>query len=111
MGISGKKIDVTPLSNSNVKQSTSNKFWKVFQTKPTSFNIEDIVKCFIVKQDNLPEDRSQFKINYLTDQTVQSLKFESSTDIANKIVNKLNHLMEMRSSKPGQRNELLKVKK
>lgn len=103
LGISGKKVDVTPLSNPNVKP-TSSKIWKYFETKPTSFNVEDIVKCFITKAD-LPDDKVFFKINYLSGQTEQSLKFESSSDIANKIVNKLNHLMEMRSSNLRKRNE------
>ena len=100
LGISGKKVDVTPYSNPNVKQAP-NKFWKVFQTKPTSFNVENIVECFIVNKapDNLPEGRSLFKISYSDgNHGRQSLKFECKTDTANKIVKKINYLMEMRST-------------
>lgn len=101
LGISGKKVDVTPYSDPNVKQAPTNKFWKVFQTKPTSFNVEHIVECFIVSKapDHLPEDRSLFKISYSDGHGhKQTLKFECNTSEAHKIVKKINYLMEMRST-------------
>ena len=99
LGISGKKVDVTPYSNPNVKQAP-NKFWNLFQTKPTSFNVENIVECFIPNKapDIFPEDRSLFKISYSDGGHKQTLKFECDIETANKIVKKINYLMKMRST-------------
>ena len=114
LGVSSKKIDVTPYSNPNLKQ-TSNKFWKVFQPKPITLNLESITECFLSKsqQENSTavEDKSLFKINYFNGHSIHTLKFESTSDIASKIVNKINYLMQMRNTNSRKRNELLKVKK
>lgn len=99
LGISGKKVDVTPLDTNQKPQP--NKFWKVFQTKPTSFNVEDINQCFIVDKppEHLPADQSLFKISYSDGHGhKETLKFQCDTDTANKIVKKINYLMEMRST-------------
>lgn len=119
IGISGKKVDVTPNNNPNANKQTSNKFWKVFQPKPTSFNIEKIYDCFIVdkKQDNLPENRSMFKIQHLNEDSMQTLKFEGDTEVVNKLVNKLKYLMMMYSTTSHTnksndlKNDWMKIKK
>ncbi|RWS26034.1 target of rapamycin complex 2 subunit MAPKAP1-like protein [Leptotrombidium deliense] len=89
LGISGKKVEITPLPS-----KSSSKLWS-WQPKAATYNVESIAECEVVKQST---EKSTFKLVYHTGSEFQSQKFEADRKIAEEIVKKLQCIMQMRSS-------------
>jgi hypothetical protein len=51
LGISGKKIDITPIAGAQSHHRiSSSKLWKSWQPKPVTYNVENMVECEISAQ-------------------------------------------------------------
>lgn len=50
LGISGKKVDITPIGGAQSHRISSSKLWKSWQPKPVTYNVENVVECEINEQ-------------------------------------------------------------
>ena len=120
MGISGDKIEITPMPNKGFFQ---------WQPKASTVNDEDVVLCELLSQklsqslNNqiinqlidvlticLMSDtgKSTFKVIYWSGSEYKNWTFEADTDIADEILRKLEFVMKMKTS--YKRNEYFLIK-
>jgi len=87
LGISGEKVEIDPQ-----QQAT----WAVYKQKAATYDMDNIVSCEVV--DKQGEDRQVFKMVYLTESGWRWTEFEGEKDTVEAVVDKVNHLLEMRQS-------------
>eukprot|EP00090_Calanus_glacialis_P016026 TRINITY_DN25140_c0_g1_i1.p1 TRINITY_DN25140_c0_g1~~TRINITY_DN25140_c0_g1_i1.p1 ORF type:complete len:510 (-),score=242.31 TRINITY_DN25140_c0_g1_i1:56-1585(-) len=87
LGISGERVEIDPQ-----QQAT----WTVYKQKAATYDMDSIVSCEVV--DKQGEDRKMFKMVYLTESGWRWTEFEGETDTVDAVVDKVNHLLEMRQS-------------
>jgi len=87
LGISGEKVEIDPQ-----QQAT----WSVYKQKAATYDMDSIVSCEVV--DKQGEERQVFKMVYLTESGWRWTEFEGEKDTVGAVVDKVNHLLEMRQS-------------
>jgi len=87
LGISGERVEIDPQ-----QQAT----WTVYKQKAATYDMDNIVSCEVVEKQG--EDRKVFKMVYLTDSGWRWTEFEGEKDTVDAVVDKVNHLLEMRQS-------------
>jgi len=87
LGISGERVEIDP------QQQTT---WSVYKQKAATYDMDNIVSCEVV--DKQGEDRQVFKMIYLTDSGWRWTEFEGERDTVQAVVDKVNHLLDMRQS-------------
>jgi len=87
LGISGEKVEIDPQ-----QQAT----WSVYKQKAATYDMDNIVSCEVV--DKQGEDRQVFKMIYLTESGWRWTEFEGEKDTVETVVDKVNHLLDMRQS-------------
>jgi len=87
LGISGDRVEIDPQ-----QQAT----WTVYKQKAATYDMDSIVSCEVV--DKQGDERKVFKMVYLTDSGWRWTEFEGEKDTVDAVVDKVNHLLEMRQS-------------
>ncbi|XP_054157988.1 target of rapamycin complex 2 subunit MAPKAP1-like [Oppia nitens] len=88
LGISGDKIEVTPMANKGFFQ---------WQPKAVTVNDEDVILCELLAH-KLNTGKSTFKVVYWNGIDYKHWTFEAETSITNEILKKLHFVMKMKSS-------------
>ncbi|CAG2172408.1 unnamed protein product, partial [Oppiella nova] len=88
MGISGDKIEITPMPNKGFFQ---------WQPKAATVNDEDVVLCELLAH-KLNTGKSTFKVVYWNGDEYKHWTFEAETSITNEILKKLHFVMQMKTS-------------
>lgn len=88
LGISGEKVEIDP-----VQQTSSARFWS--KQKAVNYEMDNVVSCEVVER----RPRGDvFKMVYLTEGGWRTHEFEGEGTTVAAVVEKVNHLLDMRQS-------------
>ncbi|KAK2159219.1 hypothetical protein LSH36_156g07027 [Paralvinella palmiformis] len=100
IGISGDKIEIDPLSTKGLFKS---------KPKPVTIDIEDIAACLLTESKH--QGKCTFRLVHQVNHEFKHHDFECETSMGREIVQKVNNIIEMRSSPVRKDYKTLKEKK
>lgn len=88
LGISGERVEIDPKPQAS---------WTVYKQKAATYDMDNIVSCQVVGR-NQGEERLVMKLVHLAESGWRWIEFEGSRETIDAVVDKVNHLLDMRQS-------------
>jgi len=100
LGISGEKVEIDPKPQAS---------WTVYKQKAATYDMDQVVSCEVVGRG---EDRLTVRLVHLAESGWRWVEFEGCRNAVEAVVDKVNHLLEMRQTPARkQRKDYLENKK
>jgi hypothetical protein len=105
LGISGERVEIDPC-----QQASTARFWQ--KQKAVSYDLDHVVSCEVVERGvRGPAGRQIFRLVWLTEGGWRQQEFEADVETVAAVVQKLNHLLDLRQSEARRlRREYLEQK-
>ncbi|ESP00893.1 hypothetical protein LOTGIDRAFT_180365 [Lottia gigantea] len=88
LGISGEKVEIDPVISKGAS--------RLFRQRAVSFDADSIADCHLLEQKS--NGKSIFRITHLVEPDFKHHDFEADHDTSSEIVQKINHILELRLS-------------
>ncbi|KAK6194655.1 hypothetical protein SNE40_000252 [Patella caerulea] len=88
LGVSGEKVEIDPISS---KGST-----RLFRQRAFTFDADQIADCHLLEQKS--NGKSVLRLTYMLDSDFKHHDFEAEHSVSAEIVQKINHILELRLS-------------
>ena len=86
LGIPGEKVEIDPKPQAS---------WTVYKQKPATYEMDQVVSCEVVGRG---EDRLTVRLVHLAESGWRYVEFEGGRHTVEAVVDKVNHLLEMRQT-------------